>query len=129
VVEVCLKKKKLDILPVPCEYIFSLMMFTVTNLDNFQVNSAVHLMNTRAKHHLRRPTVNLSCIHKGFFTVALRYLIVCPPYILKLKQEKKPKFMVALIQCLIAHTFYSLGKFLSTIQISFPNINNFTYSN
>jgi len=30
--------KKLDILPVPYEYVFSLMMFTVNNLDNFQIN-------------------------------------------------------------------------------------------
>jgi len=54
--------KKLDTLSVPCEYIFSLMMFTVTNLDNFQTNSVVHGMNRRAKHQLQRPTVSLSCI-------------------------------------------------------------------
>jgi len=54
--------KKLDILTVTCEYIISLMMFTVTNLDNFQINSVVHGMNTRAKRQLQRPTVNLSCI-------------------------------------------------------------------
>ena len=120
--------KKLDILPVLCEYIFSLMMFTVNNLDSFQANSTVHLMNTRAKHHLHRPTVNLSCIHKDVFYYNIKIFNSLSPYILKSKHGK-PKFKVVLIQCLIAHTFYSLDKFQSTIQITFPNISNFTYSN
>jgi hypothetical protein len=57
--------KKLDLLPVPCEYIFSLTMFNVNNLDNFQTTSVVYGMNTRAKHQLHLPTVNLSSIKKG----------------------------------------------------------------
>jgi len=44
--------KKLDLLPVTCEYIFSLMIFNANNLDNFQTNSVVQGMNTRAKHQL-----------------------------------------------------------------------------
>jgi hypothetical protein len=87
--------KKLDILPVPCEYIFSLMMFTVTNLDNFQTNSVVHGMNTRAKHQMQRPTMNLSCIYKGVFYSGIKIFNTLPLYILKLKQDK-PKFKVAL---------------------------------
>ena len=46
--------KKPDILPVPGEYEFSLMMFTVNNLDTFQINSVMHRTNTRA---------NTSCIY------------------------------------------------------------------
>jgi hypothetical protein len=65
--------KKLDLKPAPCEYVFSLMMFDVNNPDNFQTNSVVHGMNTRAKHQLHRPTVNLSCIKKRVsFTLELR---------------------------------------------------------
>jgi hypothetical protein len=37
--------KILDILPFPCEYIFSLMNFTVNNQEHFQTNSAVHTIN------------------------------------------------------------------------------------
>jgi hypothetical protein len=33
--------KKLEILPVPCQYIFSLMNFFVNNQENFQTNSSV----------------------------------------------------------------------------------------
>ena len=42
--------KKLHILPVPCAHVFSLMMFTVNNLDNYRTNSVVHGMHTRTKH-------------------------------------------------------------------------------
>jgi hypothetical protein len=35
--------KQLNILPIPCVYIFSLMMFVVNNLDNFQPNNSMHL--------------------------------------------------------------------------------------
>jgi hypothetical protein len=103
------------------------MMFTVNNLDCLQANSAVHLMNTRAKHQLQRPIVNLSCILKGVSYSSIKIFNSPSPSVLKVKQEK-PKFKVALRECLIAHTFCPLDKFLSTIQIAFPNINNFTYS-
>jgi IS1 family transposase len=58
--------KKLEILPVPCQYIFSLMNF-VNNQENFQTNSSVHSINTRIKHHLHRPVANLSCFQKRAF--------------------------------------------------------------
>ena len=60
-------KGKLEIPPVPCDYIFSLMMFSVNNLDNFQTNFVVYRMNTKTKHQLQRPIVKLSCIKKGAF--------------------------------------------------------------
>jgi hypothetical protein len=41
---------RLHILPVPGTYVFSLMMFTVNNLDNYQPNSVVHGMHTSTKH-------------------------------------------------------------------------------
>jgi hypothetical protein len=42
--------KRLEILPLPCEYIFSLMNFIVNNQELVQTNSAVHSVNTRSKH-------------------------------------------------------------------------------
>jgi len=48
-------KKKLDILPVPRAYIFSFMMFTVSNLDIFQINSVMHRANTRANNSCTDP--------------------------------------------------------------------------
>jgi hypothetical protein len=59
--------KGLEILPLPCEYIFSLMNFIVNNQKLFQTNSAVHSVNTRNKHQLHRPIANLSCFQKSAF--------------------------------------------------------------
>jgi hypothetical protein len=44
--------KGLEILPLPCEYIFLLMNFIVNNQELFQTNSAAHSVNTRNKHQL-----------------------------------------------------------------------------
>jgi hypothetical protein len=43
--------KKLQILSLPCKYIFSLLTFVINNLEHFQTNSAIHCVNTRNKHH------------------------------------------------------------------------------
>jgi hypothetical protein len=56
-----------EILPVPCEYIFTLMNFVINNQEHFQTNSAIHSVNTSNKDHLHRPTANLSCFPKSAY--------------------------------------------------------------
>jgi hypothetical protein len=60
--------KKLEILPVPCQYIISLMNFFVSNQEHFQTNSSVHSIKSRNKHHLHRPIANLSCQKSAFYS-------------------------------------------------------------
>jgi hypothetical protein len=38
--------KKLQILPIPCQYIFSLMNFILNNQERFQTNSSIHSTDT-----------------------------------------------------------------------------------
>ena len=57
--------KKLEILTVPSQYIYSLMSFLYGNQDKFLTNSSVCSINTKNKHHLHRPVANLSCFQKG----------------------------------------------------------------
>jgi hypothetical protein len=52
---------RLEISPLPCEYIFILMNFVVNNQEYFQTNSAMHSVNTGNRDHLHRSTANLSC--------------------------------------------------------------------
>jgi len=59
--------KKLDILPDPCQYIFSLMNFFVDNQENFQTNSSVYNIVKRNKDHFHRPISNLPSFQKGAF--------------------------------------------------------------
>ena len=82
-------KKRLGLLPVPCEYIFLLMMFTLNDLDHFHTNSDVHGTNTRAKHQMHRTTVNLSCIKESLLYSSIKIYNNLPPYIFKLKKEKQ----------------------------------------
>ena len=42
--------KQLEILPVPCQYMLSLMNFTINNQEVFQTNSSISDINTRNKH-------------------------------------------------------------------------------
>jgi hypothetical protein len=58
--------KRSKILPLPCEYTFSLVNLIVNNHEKIS-NSAVHSINTRKKYHLHRPCANLSCFDKSTY--------------------------------------------------------------
>jgi hypothetical protein len=103
--------KKLEILPVPCHYIFSLMNFFVHKQENFQTNPSAHSINTRNKHHLHRPIANLSCSQKSAFDSGIRIFNSLPHSVTNFKNEKA-QFKVALRRYLNAHCFYSVYEFL-----------------
>jgi hypothetical protein len=104
-IEVCLKK--LEILPVPCQYIFSLMNFFVNNQENFQANPSARNINTRNKHRLRRPIANLSCFQESAFYSGIR-IFNSLPYSVTNHKNEKAQFKVALRRYLNAHCFYSV---------------------
>jgi len=56
---------RLEILTLPCEYIFTLMNYVVNNQELFQTNSAIHSVNNRSRDHFHRPISNLSCCQKS----------------------------------------------------------------
>jgi IS1 family transposase len=99
--------KKLEILPVPYQYIFSLMNFLINNQQNFKTNSSVHSINSRNKHHLHRPVANLSCFQKSAFYSCIRMFNSLPRSLANLKNEKA-QFKVALRRYLNVHSFYSI---------------------
>jgi hypothetical protein len=103
--------KKLEILPVPRQYIFSLMNLFVNNLENFHTNSSVHSINTRNKHRLHIPTAKLSRFQKNAFYSGIRIFNSLPYSVTNLKNEKA-QFQVALRRYLNAHCFYSVDEFL-----------------
>jgi hypothetical protein len=57
--------KKLDILPLQSQYIFSLLMFAVKNKYLCIMNSDVHTFNTRPNHDFHLPTANLMVFRRG----------------------------------------------------------------
>jgi hypothetical protein len=81
--------KRLDILPVPSQYIFSLMTFVVYNLGSFQTNSFVHGLSTRNKTQLHRPVANLPCFQRGASYAAVKIFNSLPTSISNLRHDKK----------------------------------------
>jgi hypothetical protein len=102
--------KSLEILALPCEYIFSLINFTVNNQEHFQTNSAIHSANTRNKNQLCRPTVNL-CFQKCAYYAVIKIVNSLPSSLTSLA-NKKAQFEVAFKRYLITHSFYSVDEFL-----------------
>jgi len=79
--------KESEILPVPCQYILSVMNFIINNQERFQTNSSIQNINTRNKHqtnspthdiniqnkhHFHRTNVILSCFQKHTFYVGIK---------------------------------------------------------
>jgi len=54
------------VLPIPWHYILSWRSFITNNQNKFQKNSSILDINTRNKHHLRRPNANLSFYFKKY---------------------------------------------------------------
>ena len=103
--------KKLRILPVPCQYILSLMLFVIGNQQNFYTNEYVHGMDTRKKNHMHLPNLSLTGAQKGVLYSGAKIYNNLPRNIQNYKGDKK-KFKKELIKYLNKHTFYSITEFL-----------------
>ena len=57
--------KKLNILPRHSQYILSLLLFIVKNINMFKLNSMVHSINTRHCSDLYPPSAHLTKLQKG----------------------------------------------------------------
>jgi hypothetical protein len=103
--------KKLDILPVACQYILSLMLFIVDNLEDFQTNAYIHGLDTRNKNQSHLPIVNLSCAQKGVAYCGIKIFNNLPSNI-QIHRNDRKKFKTKLYGYLIKHSFYSITEFL-----------------
>jgi len=56
--------KQLQILSLPSQYIFSLLLFVNKNRGLFQSHSETHDLNTCFNHNLHLPSTNLTLVHK-----------------------------------------------------------------
>jgi hypothetical protein len=59
--------KELNILPIPSQYILSILLFVTKNKDQFLSNSQVHKINTRQSSNLYIPTANLIMYQNGVY--------------------------------------------------------------
>jgi hypothetical protein len=75
--------KKLGILTLNSQYIFSTLMFVVKHKDLFKVNTELHEINTRHKLDFHVPSVRLTRIQKGLYYSGITLFNALP---LRMKQ-------------------------------------------
>jgi len=70
----------LEILPLPSQYILSLLLFVIRS-NQFQVNDEIHQINTRQHANLHQPSVNATKYQKGVHCIGVTVFNMCPFYI------------------------------------------------
>jgi len=106
--------KQLQILSLPSQYIFSLLVFVIKNRDFFQSNSEIHNLNTRFNHNLHLPSTNLTLVQKGVPYSGSKIYNHLPTNIKVLSNDAK-RFKHSLKTHLIEQSFYSLDEFYRSV--------------
>ena len=109
-VSCCELFKKLNILPLHSQYILSLLVFVVKNIDEFTTNSNVHTINTRYKSDLHPLSIKLAKYQKGVYYSGIKIFNYLPQNIKKLSWNVK-KLKVTLKRFLLMGSFYTLDEY------------------
>jgi hypothetical protein len=100
--------KRLQILTFPCEYIYSLTNFITNNEELFEMNADVHSVNTRHKHYLHKPIVNLSCFQKGANYAGIRIFNGLPSDLKGLIHKYRGSIGTTVNECHMCHMEHGL---------------------
>jgi len=108
--------KKLEILTVPCLYIYAMVIFAVKSLNIYQTNISVHGVNTRQQNKLHIPSVRLFLIQRVVCYSSVKIFNQLPQNVFKFHNNIHIfKCIKALLRdCLVKNAFYSIMEFLST---------------
>jgi len=98
--------KKLEILPLYSQYIYSISIFVIKNKHLFYTNNQIHSIHTRFKTNLDPTTANLTKFQKGVYYSAIKILNNLPHEIKELANDILP-FRNALKRFLLANSFYN----------------------
>jgi len=102
--------KQLQMLTLPSQYIYSLLVFVVKNRDLFLLNSQIHNLNTRHKHDLHLPSTNLTLVQRGVLYSGSKCYNCLPLHIKNLSGDLR-SFKRKLKNFLTDHTLYSLDEY------------------
>ena len=102
--------KKLQILPFPSQYIFSLLTFDVNSRHLFLSNSAVHDIHTHHNNDLHLLSVSVSLVQKGILYSGCKIYNHLPSNIKNLSNNVT-LFKSTLKKLLIQYMFYSLDEY------------------
>jgi hypothetical protein len=104
--------KKLYILPLYSQHIFSILLFIVKNRPLFNKNSDFQNLNRRTSHDLHPPTANLTLVQKEVCYSGVRTYTHLPLTLKQLSYDVN-KFKTALRGFLPANSFYSVEEYFS----------------
>jgi hypothetical protein len=104
--------KKLDILTVPCSYVYAFMLFVVKNPNIYQTNSSVHGRNTKQQNKLHVPSVRSSSIQRDVFYSSVKIFNQLLKNISELHNNIHI-FKTLIRNSLVKNAFYSIEEFLS----------------
>jgi len=115
--------KKLKILPLISQYIFSILLFVVKNKNLFTTNQELHNFNTRCNEDLHPPICNLTLFQRGVQFSGIKLFNHLPPNIKRISSDIN-LFRPALHRFLLSHSFYSLKEYFdykhdNTIMVKF----------
>jgi hypothetical protein len=108
--------KHLNILPLQSQYVLSLSLFVVKNLNMFKPNSMFYSINTRHCSDLHQPPVQLTKVQKGVYHLGIKGFKWLPNNIKSLSNDVK-KFKSALKVFLLDSSFYTIQEFLDSSTI------------
>ena len=109
--------KKLNILPLQSQFILSLALSVVGNLDDFSINFDLHSFNTPQKFLLHPPPTRMTTYQKGVHYMGVKIFNKIPPKIQCLISNKK-QFLKTLKKFLLLVSFYTIEEFYNWSSIS-----------
>jgi hypothetical protein len=102
--------RRLGILPLKSQYIYSVLLFVSKNWNLFTANSVAHNLQTRQKDDLHLPTPNLTLFQKGIYYTGVKLFNNLPRDIKEIVGLPN-QFKSALKRYLVTHSFYELMEY------------------
>ena len=94
----------------PSQYIFSLLLFVVTNKKLFLLNSQIHSIHTRHSDNLHLPQTGLTLVQKGVAYSGCKIYNHLPLHIKNILNNV-PLFKSMLKKLLLQYVFYSIDEY------------------
>jgi exonuclease III len=104
--------KKLEILPLNSQYIYSMLLFVSTHKQLFITNSDSHSIHTRQRDNLHVPMASLTAFQKGVYFSGVKIFNRLPAELKQLSSRPK-QFKIASKRYLASHCFYTLDEFMT----------------
>jgi len=101
----------LKILPLPFQYILSLLLFMIKKKRyQFMVSSETYHIDTRRHINFHQPSLNLNKYQKGVYCRGVKVLYILSSYI-KIASDNPKKFKPILQKFLYENSFFSLDGY------------------